>query len=99
MQISNITLCEFEQAFNDAGRSNQFSFEGLKTLFNMLEVFEDSTGEQIELDVIALCCEFTEYQSLEELQNSYDSIKSEECLSDHTFFGKTDSGGYVIQDF
>lgn len=52
-------------------RPNQFSYEGLKSLFNYLEEYEESTGESIELDVIGLCCDFSEYETLEEFQNEY----------------------------
>lgn len=50
----------FERAFADAGRKDQFSYEGLKALFEYLEQYEEDTGEEIELDVIALCCDYYE---------------------------------------
>jgi hypothetical protein len=31
----------------------------------MLEEYEDGTGEEIEFDGIALCCEYIEYGSIE----------------------------------
>lgn len=62
----------FREAFIDANRENNFSSHGLGELFDYLMDYEDETGEQIELDVIALCCDFTEYGSLEELQRNYD---------------------------
>jgi hypothetical protein len=37
--------------------SNNFSYEGLSELFDYLETFE---SEPVELDVVALCCDFTE---------------------------------------
>jgi hypothetical protein len=54
-------------------RDNQFSFEGLDALYDYLEGLEADTGEKIELDVIALCCEYTEYDSLEQFRTDYDS--------------------------
>ena len=57
---------QFEQAFKNAGRGNQFSYEALKALFEYLQSYEDDGGEEIELDVIALCCEFTEYEDIED---------------------------------
>lgn len=50
----------FIRAFYDCGRNNDFSHKGLNALFDYLEEYEDSTGEQIELDVIALCCDYRE---------------------------------------
>jgi len=34
-----------------------FSYDGLNALFDFYEVLEDETGEQIEFDPIAICCE------------------------------------------
>jgi NAD(P)-dependent dehydrogenase (short-subunit alcohol dehydrogenase family) len=41
-------------------RKDQFSYEGLELIFDYIEEYEQETGEQIELDVIALCCEWSE---------------------------------------
>ena len=69
--IQTITKSEFSTAFHKAGRGNNFTYEGLIALYDYLEEYEDSTGEQIELDVIALCCEFIEYENLKEFENDY----------------------------
>jgi hypothetical protein len=57
---TTVTLSNFRQAFQDAGRGNQFSWEGLEVLFDFLREQEESAGEEMELDVIGLCCEFEE---------------------------------------
>ena len=57
---TTVSRYDFERAFADADRKDQFSYEGLKALFDYLEDYEDSTGEEIELDVIALCCDYNE---------------------------------------
>ena len=64
---------DFERAFVTAGRKDQFSYDGKKALFEYLEAFEEDTGEEIELDVIALCCDYSEYES------------AIECARDHPF--------------
>jgi|GEM_PF-661119 len=55
---------DFEQAFRNAGRyggeNDNFSYQGLQLLFDYLAGYEEDTEEEIELDVIALCCDFTE---------------------------------------
>ena len=79
-----ISYGDFEREFEAYNRAEQFSQEGLEALFNWLESHEEDTGEEIELDVIALCCEFTEYESLEELQESYTDIESLDDLYDRT---------------
>tara|TARA_A100001201_G_scaffold88908_1_gene77947 strand:+ start:121 stop:453 length:333 start_codon:yes stop_codon:yes gene_type:complete len=62
---------DFERAFKDYGRENNFSRYGLSALYRELSEYEASTGVEIELDVIALCCEFTEYESLDELIEAF----------------------------
>ena len=57
---TTVNLQQFRQAFNDMGRGEQFSYDGLEVLFDYLEQYEDDTGEETELDVIALCCEYSE---------------------------------------
>lgn len=52
-------------------RPNNFTYEGLENLFEYLEDYEESTGEEIEVDVIALCCEFTEFNNLREFNDQY----------------------------
>lgn len=58
MIYQTVNFYDFEKAFRDANRLNQFTSTGLEHLFEHLEELADS--EDIELDVIALCCEYTE---------------------------------------
>lgn len=54
-----VSLNTFRNAFQ-AVRPDNFSYEGLATLFDYLEQWEDEANEELELDVIALCCDFSE---------------------------------------
>lgn len=58
--IQTVDFYDFRQAFINMGRKDQFSYAGLETLFDYLENLTDDIGEPIELDVIALCCEYSE---------------------------------------
>jgi hypothetical protein len=53
------------------GRADQFSYDGLQALFEYLEQYEEDTGEAITLDVIALCCEYSEYSDALEAATEY----------------------------
>ena len=55
-----INRSQFHDAFHKAGRGGQFSYEALNSLFSAFEEMEDATGQMIELDVIAICCDYTE---------------------------------------
>ena len=68
---TTVSRYDFERAFVDYGRKDQFSYEALGLLFDYLESYEQDTGEEIELDVIALCCDYCEdtWQSIAHAYN------------------------------
>jgi hypothetical protein len=107
--IQTINLYDFRDAFKRYGRGEQFSYEGLELIFDYIEEYEDSTGEQVELDVVALCCEWCE-QSPEDIAMAYNleiCVSEEntlqnvlEYLHDETqVAGVTDSGNVVYVQF
>ena len=57
---TTVSKSDFRDAFRAMGRTDQFSYEGLGVLFDYLESYEEDTGEEVELDVIALCCDYYE---------------------------------------
>jgi len=74
IQIINET--DFKDAFRDyfgGEYKNNFSYEGLGALYKYLEEYEEMAGGKIELDVIALCCEYSEYKDLDEYLNNYNT--------------------------
>lgn len=105
-----ISFCDFCDAFRASGREEQFSYDGKRLLFDWLEEYEDSAGQPIELDVIALCCEFAEDSTADIIDNfSLDVSDLDE--SDHAQFvadylqentcylGMTEAGNHVYQAF
>ena len=67
----NVTEHDFTEAFRDYGRNDEFSYEGLKALYEWFEEYEEGTGEEIELDVVGICCDFSEYDSALEAAEEY----------------------------
>ena len=67
----SISFHRFQDAFIHMGRGANFSYEGLRALFEHLEQLEADMGEEIELDVIALCCEYSEIKEDEEAYKEY----------------------------
>jgi hypothetical protein len=63
---------QFINAFEET-RPNNFSREGLHLLFDYLENYEDETGEELELDVIAICCDYSE-DTVNDLAQAYDVL-------------------------
>ena len=67
-----ITQTDFIDTFKQShSYKNNFSYFGLVALFEYLEDYEQDTGEEIEMDMVALCCDFTEYKNTEEFINDY----------------------------
>lgn len=100
-----INYYDFVKAFEEMGRIDHFSREGLKALFDYLEQYEADTGIEIELDVIALCVEFTEYSDFEEFKENYSAYVEEHNIQDlddllgHTIVIRVDEKAFIIQDF
>lgn len=72
--IQTVDSYLFCEAFKQV-RPDNFSYEGLELLFEYLDDLSDDMGENIELDVIALCCDYAEY-SLEDWFNEYGDFYS-----------------------
>ncbi|MCZ9888995.1 hypothetical protein [Brachyspira hyodysenteriae] len=66
-----VTFEDFINEFNNRELyKNNFSRLGLIALFDHIKEIEEETGEEIELDIIALCCDFGE-DTEEEYKRSY----------------------------
>jgi hypothetical protein len=57
---TTINFNDFREAFRRCDRESSYSREGLQMIFDYLEEYESSTGEEVELDVIAICCDYDE---------------------------------------
>lgn len=109
---TSVNFSQFCDAFRAADRNENFSYEGKRALFDYLEQYEEDCGCDVELDVIALCCEYAE-RDVEELISDYsidvseaegdeDEIEAivEEYLHNNTMLvGKLDNGSFVYAQF
>ena len=97
-----IDLYEFRKEFEDYDRADNFSYAALDALYDYFEELEDETGEQIELDVIGICCDYHEYASLQEFREEQGYTEEDypdmDSLREYTTVIEFD-GGFVIQDF
>jgi len=87
---------------DNSNYKDNFSYEGRKALFDYLEELEDDTGEKIEFDPIALCCEYSEYENFKALKETYDNdeITNLETLRDFTTVIEIEnSDKFIIRDF
>ncbi len=61
-------------------RKENFSYEALNLLYDWFEEYEESCDTEVELDVIAICCEYTE-DDWESIADNY-SIDLTDCEDD-----------------
>ena len=86
---------------------HNFSYEGLSALFDHLEGWEESTGEELDFDPVALCCEYSEYDSLEDLIADYidsgiswgDDVDIRYFENRTTVIPIEEPKGFIIQQF
>ena len=93
MYVTIDSFSQFMDAFRDAGRKDQFSYDGLQALFEYYNDFED-----YELDVVGICVEWTEYESVADAMEAY-GIRSREEFDDHTTCIDLPDGGLLLIDF
>jgi hypothetical protein len=67
----DVSRLAFHDAFIAYGRGEQFSYKGRAALYDYLTELEDDIGQEIELDVVALCCDYSEHASLVEWAQDY----------------------------
>jgi len=105
-----VDFYDFKRAFEQV-RPDNFSREGLSVLWDYLEQYENDCSEELELDVIAICCDFSE-DSWENIAKSYDFIDLSECETEEdkieevqkcleengVLVGEVE-GGFVYRDF
>ncbi len=77
---TTVNKSEFIDAFRRYDRYDQFGYDALCSLFDYMEQLESDTGEEIELDVIAICCEYS-VDSVEDIASSY-GIDLSDCEDD-----------------
>lgn len=75
-----INFNDFINAFRRLNRYDQFGYAALEVLFNYLESYEEDTGEELGLDVIALCCDYSA-DTVDEVASNYD-IDLQDCETD-----------------
>lgn len=66
----SITFNQFVDAFHAHDRYNSFGYNGLRIIFDYLKQYEQECNEEIELDVIAICCDYN-MMDIEDIVKEY----------------------------
>jgi len=91
-----VYLSDFRDAFERMDRGAQFSYEALELIYDYLEECDPDS----ELDVIAICCDFSE-MTPEEIAQAYGLDEDEDVLEflsmETSVIGETDTTIVFIQ--
>ncbi len=101
-----IGFYEFREAFKNFDRLDNFPNGGLSVLWDFLESYEEDTGEEIELDVVGLCCDYCQ-MSFEDIVREYgldldpeDKDAILDYLNDNTMVvGQVDDDDVIFANF
>jgi len=78
--VQTLTKSSFVDTFKQSSRKYQFSYDALEAIFDYLEEYSDSTGENVEFDIVAICCDWAE-MTWNEIASSYD-VDLSQCVDD-----------------
>jgi len=104
MLVKKVSFNDFIEEFEKHERENQFSYEGKRALYDYLNDLSEDIGEPIKLDIITICCDFTEYNNLKEFNDNYsytigDDIDDIDDITYYTIVIPIDGEKFIIQDF
>lgn len=95
---TTINFQDFITAFHEHDRADNFSYAGKRALFDYIEQYEEETGTEWELDIIALCCEYNE-STWQEIADDYrieveglDEDEIEEAVRDYVSYHSVIAG-------
>lgn len=99
---------DFVDAFRRFDRYEAFGYDGLRIIFDYLEQYEQDGGEELELDVIAICCDYNmmHYSDIArdfqiDLDGLDDEIDQKQAVMDYlcdntTVLDSTDDGCNIV---
>ena len=66
------TPSQFREEFRLAGRHTQFSYNAFEALFDYYTELAEGCGEPFQMDVVGICCDWCEYDTMREAAEDYD---------------------------
>ena len=106
----SINFSQFIDAFHAHDRYDDYGYEALKVIFEYLEQYEEETGSEIELDVIAICCDYNA-EHYTDIASNYsidleglDDDEAKQAVIDYiqdnsAYLGEATDGELVYQSF
>ena len=108
--VEFVTFQDFRDRFQKLER-DYYSYEAYQALYEYYESLAEDTGEPIEFDAVAICGDWTEYKSVDDIYNDY-SLNFEQDendedwrekfiskLEDNTQVIKLENGNFLVMVF
>jgi len=97
MLVKTISKYQFRDCFPDS-RKNSFTYDGFLALYDYLdEMYE---GQTFEVDPVAICGDFSEYEDIEEFRKDYgEDYQDIEDIEYETIVIPIDDYSFIIQKF
>jgi len=97
MLVQTISKYQFRDCFPDS-RKNSFSYDGFLALYDYLD--EMYVGQTFEVDPIAICSDFQEFEDIEEFREQYgDDYQDIKDIEYDTVVILVDDESFIIQNF
>jgi len=93
---------QFADMFKQSSRADQFSYEALEAIYDYLEEYSNDNGENVELDIVAICCDWYE-MTWQEVADQYSVDLSDVADEDKAgavwdFLTDESAGAYRVGD-
>ena len=72
--IQTVNPSELYDIAHKMGRGSNYGYDGWRAIGDYLEELSNDTGEDIEIDIIAICCEYCFAGSADEFYNDYEKM-------------------------
>jgi hypothetical protein len=90
---TTVTIYDFMDKMNKI-RTDNFSKNGQRALFEYLENLESEIGQEIECDIIAICSDYCEYKSIKQAMKEHND---KERLVENIV--ATFKGGIIVRNY
>jgi len=80
-----INEAQFVSGFMQGQYKNNFSYEGLRCLYEYLTQLEEDMDDELNYDIVVIACDFNEYENAKEFNDYYDLLSREDYDDDDDF--------------
>ena len=80
-------------------RGDNFGYNGWRAIGEYLEELSDSTGEDVEIDIISICCEYSMTESADDAYMQFDHLHGVDLPEEEAWKELTEGKLETINEF